>query len=107
MSIASFMTLIAVSETESYVKAAQSLGVTRYKVMRGVSELESWTGCWLVYVDQAVRLTSRGTEVVQEATEAVEILERLRGSPEIWWAGKMERRKVPWWVRASFRNGSP
>lgn len=108
VSISWFYALVAISESNSYVEAGDSLGWKRYKVMRGVSELESWVGSQLVFSRTAIRLTLKGEEVLPAAREIISILEGLRGSPEIWYGGRRRPRKVPWWLRtfgpAEFSN---
>lgn len=100
VSVSWLQSLIAVSEYESYTEAANSLGWQRFKVMRCISELESWVGSSLVFSKAGIKLTLKGEEVLPVAKEIVSILGGLRGSPEVWYNGKMRPRKVPWWLRA-------
>lgn len=90
--------LIAAVEHGSYVKAGKALGWKRYKVMRGVAEFENWAGHPLVYSAQGIIFTVEGERVAPWAREVVTILKNLRGSPEVWYCGKMKKRKVPWWL---------
>lgn len=99
VSIGWFQSLITISENETYSEAARSSGWTRYKIMRGVSELEYWIGDQLVYSGDIVRLTEKGEDILLVAREIVEILDRWCDPDNDLRRDKSRRRVKPWWLR--------
>ena len=90
-----FKYLIQVSNSESYSDAGKELQVGRYKIMRGISGLQDWIGEPLTYFDNRIMMTNKGQEVSQFAKEKIELLEKFRGDAEVWYRGRMIKRKIP------------
>lgn len=105
VSIGWFQALSAIEECNSYTEAGKKLGWTRYKVMRGVDELQKWVGSLLVYGDKMIFLTVKGQELERAAKKIIGELELFRGSSDVWWHGKMKRRRVPWWLKVYDEKG--
>lgn len=94
-----FQAVIAVAEHESYVKAANALGWKRYRVMRGVSELESWLGDRLIFSNGGLKLTIEGERILPAVREIVRLLENFADPDNDLKRDKTKRRTVPWWLR--------
>lgn len=99
VSIGSFQSLIAMSENETYSEAATSSGRTRFKIARGISELEYWIGDSIVYYRDIVRLTAKGEDILPVAREIIKILEKWRDLDNDLRRDKSRNRVKPWWLR--------
>lgn len=95
----------ATAEYESYVGAAKALGWKRYKVMRGVSELEAWLDAPLVFSRDGIRLTIDGQNLLPVAREIVQILNASFDPHFEFKRDKIKRRTVPWWARTYDTKG--
>ena len=105
VSVGWFQSFIAIAENGSYVDAARILGWKRFKVMRGVSELENWLGTQVVFSGDGINLTVAGEKVLPVAREIVQILEDFFDPNFEWRRGKTKPRQVPWWMRTYDTKG--
>lgn len=94
-----FKSLIQVSYSENYSDAGRELQVNRYSIMRGISGLQEWIGEPLTYFDNRIILTTKGQEVSHFAMEKISLLEKFKGDAEVWYRGRMIKRKVPWYIK--------
>jgi hypothetical protein len=67
--------------------------------MRGISGLQEWIGEPLTYFDNRIILTTKGQEVSHFAMEKISLLEKFKGDAEVWYRGRMIKRKVPWYIK--------
>jgi len=89
---------IAVAEHGTYVQAAEALSWERYRVMRGVKELEQWIGDKLLYSNGGIKLTDKGQELLPVMLQTIQLLEDSRG-PGLR-RDKNKPRTLPWWVQS-------
>jgi DNA-binding transcriptional LysR family regulator len=91
--------LIASVECGSYTAAAKALGLTRYKVMRGVSQLTAWVDKPLLYQSEILRPTLDCERILYSLDELVRVLSAFADPTNDLRRDKTKRRTKPWWLR--------